>query len=99
MGPIETMVPGLPGQKVNGNSTPAVSPVETMVPGLPGQEVNGNSTPAAGPIETMVSTGLTAGVLLPLTFCAGSPEASESELFCRGPSCSTISVNFLPRKL
>ena len=41
-GPIEAMVPGIPGQKVNGNSTPAVDPIETMVPGLPGQKVNGN---------------------------------------------------------
>ena len=58
MGPIETMVPGLPGQKVNGNSGPAVGPIETMVPGLPGQKVNGNSSPAVDPIETMVP-GLT----------------------------------------
>ena len=48
------MVPGLPGQKVNGNSTPAAGPTETMVPGFPGQKVNGNSTPAVGPIETTV---------------------------------------------
>ena len=30
-------VPGLPGQKVNGDKGPAVGPIETMVPGLPGQ--------------------------------------------------------------
>ena len=54
VGPIETMVPGRPGQKVNGNSSPAVGPIETMVPGLPGHGVNGNSSPAVGPIETMV---------------------------------------------
>ena len=48
------MVPGRPGQKVNGNSAPAVGPIETMVPGLPGQKVNGNGAPAVGPIETMV---------------------------------------------
>ena len=48
------MVPGLPGQGVNGNSSPAVGPIETMVPGLPGQKVNGNSSPAVGPIETML---------------------------------------------
>ena len=37
--PIETIVPGLTGQKVNGNhgnSTPAVGNIETIVPGLPG---------------------------------------------------------------
>ena len=56
--PIETMVPGLPGQKVNGNSSPAVGPIETMVPGLPGQKVNGNSGPAVDPIETIVFPGL-----------------------------------------
>ena len=46
-GPIETMVPELPGQKVNGGKCPAVGPIETMVPGLPwqiaglpGQKVN-----------------------------------------------------------
>ena len=38
------MVPGLPGQKVNGNSTPAVGPIETMVPRFPEQKVNGNIT-------------------------------------------------------
>ena len=30
MGPIETMVSGLPGQKVNGNTGAAVGPIETM---------------------------------------------------------------------
>ena len=30
VGPVETMVPGLPGQKVNGNSSAAVGPIETM---------------------------------------------------------------------
>ena len=49
MDPLETMVPGLTGQKVKGNSAPAVGPIETMVPGLPGQGVNGNSASAVGP--------------------------------------------------
>ena len=39
VGPIETMVPRLPGQGVNGSCCVAVGP---MVPGLPGQKVNGN---------------------------------------------------------
>ena len=45
VGPIETMVPGLPGQGVNGNSSPAVGPIETIIPGLPGQGIESNSTP------------------------------------------------------
>ena len=40
VGPIETMVPGLSGQKV------------TMVPGLTGQKVHGDKGPAVGPIGT-----------------------------------------------
>ena len=44
--PLGTMVPGLPGQKVNGNSSAAVGAIETMVPGLPWQKVNGNSSAA-----------------------------------------------------
>ena len=38
VGPIETMVPGLPGHGCNCNSTPAVGPIETIVPGLPGHD-------------------------------------------------------------
>ena len=30
VGPLETMVPGLPGQKVNGHSSAAVGPIETI---------------------------------------------------------------------
>ena len=44
VGPIETMVPRLPGQKVSGNwrhCGVAVGPIETMVPRIPGQKVNG----------------------------------------------------------
>ena len=40
--PIETMVPGLPGKKVNGDKAPAVGPIETMFSGLPWQGVNGD---------------------------------------------------------
>ena len=47
------MVPGLPGQGVNGNSAPAVDPIETMVPGLPGQGANGNSAPSGAPTEKL----------------------------------------------
>ena len=47
------MVPGLPGQKANGDKGLAVGPIETMVPGLPGQKVNGDKGPAAGPIEAI----------------------------------------------
>ena len=75
------MVPGLPGQKANSNSTAATGPTETMVPGLPGQKVNGNSSPAVGPIETMVP-GLTgfqgwwSGCLFPGGFVHGGPTRS-----------------------
>ena len=51
---IETMVPGLPVQRVNSNSAAAVGAIETMVPGLPGQNVNINginSAAAVGPID------------------------------------------------
>ena len=49
MGPIETMVPWLPGQKLNGNSAPAVGHGS----GLPGQGVNGvngNKAAVVGPM-------------------------------------------------
>ena len=36
VGPIETMLLGLPGQGVNGNKAAVVGPIETMVPGLAG---------------------------------------------------------------
>ena len=54
MGPVETMIPWLPVQKVNGNSATAAGPIEAMFPGLAGQNVNGKSAPAVGPIESMV---------------------------------------------
>ena len=39
VGAVETMVPGLPVQRVNSNSAAAVGAIETMVPGLPGPKV------------------------------------------------------------
>ena len=38
VGPVETMVPGLPVQRVNSNSAAAVGPIDLWFQGIPGRK-------------------------------------------------------------